>query len=173
MDAMRKQLDVLMGANRNGDVCEVNRKYYDCDVCHLFLAGLFSSKSPQNLSYKQILASDWIVVWESSGTGELGNVLFPFHVWSKKREDPDQSPLVRLFEAVVRQSPHSIEADILDNYTGAVALVRFRRRVGRGGLRRTASVRILKHWSSLVVNQAEFYADEEPLLNEGKDNTAE
>ncbi|GAB2211804.1 hypothetical protein Droror1_Dr00025139 [Drosera rotundifolia] len=40
MDAMRKQLDVLMGANRNGDVKEVNRKYYDRDVCRLFLAGL-------------------------------------------------------------------------------------------------------------------------------------
>ncbi|XP_044500555.1 U1 snRNP-associated protein usp106-like [Mangifera indica] len=40
MDAMRKQLDVLMGANRNGDVQEVNRTYYDRDVCRLFLAGL-------------------------------------------------------------------------------------------------------------------------------------
>ncbi|THG13430.1 hypothetical protein TEA_020967 [Camellia sinensis var. sinensis] len=29
MDAIRKQLDVLMGANRNGDVREVNRKYED------------------------------------------------------------------------------------------------------------------------------------------------
>lgn len=40
MDAMRKQLDVLMGANRNGDVREVNRKYYDRDVCRLYLSGL-------------------------------------------------------------------------------------------------------------------------------------
>ncbi|KAJ4844003.1 hypothetical protein Tsubulata_010775 [Turnera subulata] len=40
MDAMRKQLDVLMGANRNGDVREVNRKYYDRDVCRMFLVGL-------------------------------------------------------------------------------------------------------------------------------------
>ncbi|OAY82994.1 Luc7-like protein [Ananas comosus] len=40
MDAIRKQLDALMGANRNGDVAEVNRKYYDRDVCRLFLAGL-------------------------------------------------------------------------------------------------------------------------------------
>ncbi|XP_026389868.1 putative RNA-binding protein Luc7-like 2 isoform X1 [Papaver somniferum] len=40
MDALRKQLDVLMGANRNGDVTEVNRKYYDRDVCRLFLVGL-------------------------------------------------------------------------------------------------------------------------------------
>ncbi|CAH1446441.1 unnamed protein product [Lactuca virosa] len=40
MDAIRKQLDVLMGANRNGDVREVNRKYYDRDVCRLFLVGL-------------------------------------------------------------------------------------------------------------------------------------
>ncbi|XP_064960311.1 uncharacterized protein LOC103981793 isoform X2 [Musa acuminata AAA Group] len=40
MDAIRKQLDVLMGANRNGDVTEVSRKYYDRDVCRLFLAGL-------------------------------------------------------------------------------------------------------------------------------------
>uniref|UniRef100_A0A5B7B6Q2 Putative RNA-binding protein Luc7-like 2 n=1 Tax=Davidia involucrata TaxID=16924 RepID=A0A5B7B6Q2_DAVIN len=40
MDALRKQLDVLMGANRNGDVREVNRKYYDRDVCRLFLVGL-------------------------------------------------------------------------------------------------------------------------------------
>ncbi|KAG8061752.1 hypothetical protein GUJ93_ZPchr0003g17450 [Zizania palustris] len=40
MDAMRKQLDVLMGANRNGDVLEVSRKYFDRDVCRLFLAGL-------------------------------------------------------------------------------------------------------------------------------------
>lgn len=29
-----------MGANRNGDVTEVNRKYYDRDVCRLFLVGL-------------------------------------------------------------------------------------------------------------------------------------
>ncbi|KAI3963239.1 hypothetical protein MKX01_030369 [Papaver californicum] len=41
MDAIRKQLDVLMGANRNGDVREVNRKYYDRDVCHLYLVGLW------------------------------------------------------------------------------------------------------------------------------------
>ncbi|KAK1270487.1 hypothetical protein QJS04_geneDACA014210 [Acorus gramineus] len=40
MDAIRKQLDVLMGANRNGDVTEVNRKYYDRDVCRMFLVGL-------------------------------------------------------------------------------------------------------------------------------------
>ncbi|MQM08899.1 hypothetical protein Taro_041757, partial [Colocasia esculenta] len=40
MDAIRKQLDALMGANRNGDVKEVNRKYYDRDVCRLLLAGL-------------------------------------------------------------------------------------------------------------------------------------
>ncbi|KAK1266509.1 hypothetical protein QJS04_geneDACA015538 [Acorus gramineus] len=40
MDALRKQLDVLMGANRNGDVTEVNRKYYDRDVCRMFLVGL-------------------------------------------------------------------------------------------------------------------------------------
>ncbi|KAL3833883.1 hypothetical protein ACJIZ3_008619 [Penstemon smallii] len=40
MDALRKQLDVLMGANRNGDSQEVARKYYDRDVCRLFLAGL-------------------------------------------------------------------------------------------------------------------------------------
>nr|CAD1836981.1 unnamed protein product [Ananas comosus var. bracteatus] len=40
MDAIRKQLDALMGANRNGDVAEVNRKYYDRDVCRLFLAGV-------------------------------------------------------------------------------------------------------------------------------------
>ncbi|KAJ6835970.1 luc7-like protein [Iris pallida] len=40
MDAIRKQLDVLMGANRNGDVTEVNRKYYDRDVCRLHLSGL-------------------------------------------------------------------------------------------------------------------------------------
>ncbi|KAK4353559.1 hypothetical protein RND71_025753 [Anisodus tanguticus] len=40
MDAIRKQLDVLMGANRNGDVTEVDRKYFDREVCRLFLAGL-------------------------------------------------------------------------------------------------------------------------------------
>ncbi|KAL6586825.1 hypothetical protein OROMI_001813 [Orobanche minor] len=40
MDGLRKQLDVLMGANRNGDVLEVTRKYYDRDVCRLFLSGV-------------------------------------------------------------------------------------------------------------------------------------
>ncbi|KAK6144961.1 hypothetical protein DH2020_021781 [Rehmannia glutinosa] len=40
MDALRKQLDVLMGANRNGDSQEVTRKYYDRDVCRLYLSGL-------------------------------------------------------------------------------------------------------------------------------------
>lgn len=40
MDAFRKQLDTLMGANRNGDVQVVKRKYYDRDVCRLFTAGL-------------------------------------------------------------------------------------------------------------------------------------
>ncbi|GKV02483.1 hypothetical protein SLEP1_g14917 [Rubroshorea leprosula] len=42
MDAMGKQFDVLMGADRNGDVREVNRKYYDRDVCRLYLSGLCS-----------------------------------------------------------------------------------------------------------------------------------
>ncbi|GLT28352.1 hypothetical protein SLA2020_032920 [Shorea laevis] len=40
MDAMRKQLDVLMGTNRNGDVREVNREYYDRDIYRLYLSGL-------------------------------------------------------------------------------------------------------------------------------------
>ncbi|KAH7314765.1 hypothetical protein KP509_21G019300 [Ceratopteris richardii] len=40
MDAFRKQLDSLMGANRNGDVEVVKRKYYDRDVCRLYTAGL-------------------------------------------------------------------------------------------------------------------------------------
>ncbi|TYK22190.1 putative RNA-binding protein Luc7-like 2 isoform X1 [Cucumis melo var. makuwa] len=40
MDAFRRQLDQLMGANRNGDVQEVSRKYYDRDVCRMFLVGL-------------------------------------------------------------------------------------------------------------------------------------
>lgn len=40
MDAIRKQLDVLMGANRNGDAREINRKYHDRDVCRMFLVGL-------------------------------------------------------------------------------------------------------------------------------------
>eukprot|EP00270_Netrium_digitus_P014751 TRINITY_DN5084_c0_g1_i1.p1 TRINITY_DN5084_c0_g1~~TRINITY_DN5084_c0_g1_i1.p1 ORF type:complete len:474 (+),score=122.60 TRINITY_DN5084_c0_g1_i1:148-1569(+) len=40
MDAFRKQLDQLMGTNRNGDVPEVEKKYYDRDVCRLFLCGL-------------------------------------------------------------------------------------------------------------------------------------
>lgn len=40
MDAIRKQLDQLMGANRNGDVREVSRKYFDRDVCRLYLAGI-------------------------------------------------------------------------------------------------------------------------------------
>eukprot|EP00250_Pteridium_aquilinum_P008258 c17809_g1_i1 orf=175-1488(+) len=40
MDAFRKQLDTLMGANRNGDVQVVKRKYYDRDVCRLYTAGL-------------------------------------------------------------------------------------------------------------------------------------
>ncbi|KAK8948475.1 hypothetical protein KSP39_PZI005586 [Platanthera zijinensis] len=45
MDAIRKQLDVLMGANRNGDFREVDRKYFDCDVCRLFHRRLFPSRS--------------------------------------------------------------------------------------------------------------------------------
>jgi hypothetical protein len=53
MDAMRKQLDVLMGANRNGDVEVVSRNYYDRDVCHLFLAGL----CPHDLFQLTVLSS--------------------------------------------------------------------------------------------------------------------
>lgn len=40
MDAFRKQLDALMGANRNGDVEEVQLKYYEKDVCRPYLCGL-------------------------------------------------------------------------------------------------------------------------------------
>ena len=40
MDTLRKQLDQLMGVNRNSDVWEVSRKYYDRDVCRLHLVGL-------------------------------------------------------------------------------------------------------------------------------------
>lgn len=40
MDSLRKQLDALMGTNRNGDVTEIKRNYYDRDVCRLYLAGL-------------------------------------------------------------------------------------------------------------------------------------
>ncbi|GKV25958.1 hypothetical protein SLEP1_g35331 [Rubroshorea leprosula] len=38
---LRKQLDLLMGAYRIGDVREVNRKYYDRDVCRLYLSSLW------------------------------------------------------------------------------------------------------------------------------------
>ena len=40
MDAMRKQLDQLMGANRNGDVQEVKKHYSDREVCRPFLCGM-------------------------------------------------------------------------------------------------------------------------------------
>eukprot|EP00898_Chlorokybus_atmophyticus_P008640 jgi/Chlat1/8778/Chrsp90S08128 len=40
MDAMRKQLDALMGSNRNGDVQEEEKKYFDRGVCRFFLCGL-------------------------------------------------------------------------------------------------------------------------------------
>jgi len=40
MDSPRKQLDALMGTNRNGDVTEIKCNYYDRDVCCLYLAGL-------------------------------------------------------------------------------------------------------------------------------------
>jgi len=40
MDVFRKQLDALMGANRNGDVEEVLMKYYEKDVCRPDLCGL-------------------------------------------------------------------------------------------------------------------------------------
>ncbi|KAF2564140.1 hypothetical protein F2Q70_00014428 [Brassica cretica] len=53
MDAMRKQLDVLMGANRNGDVTEVNRKYYDRDVCRLYLSGLCPHELFQLTSFRR------------------------------------------------------------------------------------------------------------------------
>mmetsp|Transcript_24080 Transcript_24080/g.39578 ORF Transcript_24080/g.39578 Transcript_24080/m.39578 type:complete len:364 (-) Transcript_24080:533-1624(-) len=41
VDAMRKQLDQLMGANRNGDMEEVvKRNFWDSDVCRPYLSGL-------------------------------------------------------------------------------------------------------------------------------------
>ncbi|KAL6545229.1 hypothetical protein OROGR_009103 [Orobanche gracilis] len=51
MDGLRRQLDVLMGANRNGDVLEVTRKYYDRDVCRLFLSGVCPHELFQLTSY--------------------------------------------------------------------------------------------------------------------------
>ncbi|KAL0784514.1 hypothetical protein Bca101_000759 [Brassica carinata] len=60
MDAMRKQLDVLMGANRNGDVTEVNRKYYDRDVCRLYLSGLCAHDLFQLTKQRQKVLEDAI-----------------------------------------------------------------------------------------------------------------
>ncbi|KAL6565268.1 hypothetical protein OROGR_002219 [Orobanche gracilis] len=56
MDGLRKQLDVLMGANRNGDVLEVTRKYYDRDVCRLFLSGVCPHELFQLTSYEEAKA---------------------------------------------------------------------------------------------------------------------
>ncbi|GMN26141.1 hypothetical protein TIFTF001_001203 [Ficus carica] len=74
MDAFRKQLDQLMGANRNGDVREVSRKYYDRDVCRLYLVGL----CPHELFQLTLLFCDyvlqlknWIVILEKNGYGTV------------------------------------------------------------------------------------------------------
>jgi RNA-binding protein Luc7-like 2 len=40
MDEVRKQLDALMGTNRNGDNKEVQKHFTDPDVCRNFLCGL-------------------------------------------------------------------------------------------------------------------------------------
>lgn len=56
MDSFRKQLDVLMGANRNGDVKIINRNYYDRDVCRLFLSGL----CPHELFQLTVISSNML-----------------------------------------------------------------------------------------------------------------
>ncbi|KAG6483157.1 hypothetical protein ZIOFF_059797 [Zingiber officinale] len=80
MDAIRKQLDVLMGANRNGDVREVNRKYHDRDVCRLFLSGLcphdlFQLTGRQNLVLFLISFGAWLISFEN-GHGSLSEDSF-------------------------------------------------------------------------------------------------
>ncbi|MBA0582240.1 hypothetical protein Gorai_024391, partial [Gossypium raimondii] len=88
MDAMRKQLDVLMGANRNGDVREVNRKYYDRDVCRLFLSEngygtmpkgpLFTAEERVSLlsliagNYCCIVTSTLLLMFDFYSSGDLG-----------------------------------------------------------------------------------------------------
>jgi hypothetical protein len=79
MDAFRKQLDVLMGANRNGDVEEVNRNYYDRDVCRLFLAGL----CPHDLFQLTVRSSPLFgAVFPAIERGRL--VRLGFAIWDKK-----------------------------------------------------------------------------------------
>ncbi|KAF2600847.1 hypothetical protein F2Q68_00007437 [Brassica cretica] len=85
MDAMRKQLDVLMGANRNGDVTEVNRKYYDRDVCRLYLSGLCPHELFQLTRFIVIIISEngygslpkGGEKQSSQGTGGRKEVYFP------------------------------------------------------------------------------------------------
>lgn len=63
MDALRKQLDQLMGANRNGDVREVNRKYYDRDVCRLYLVGLCPHELFQLTVTKSSIFVKMNIIW--------------------------------------------------------------------------------------------------------------
>jgi hypothetical protein len=97
MDAVRKQLDQLMGANRNGDVREVSRKYYDRDVCRLFLAGL----CPHDLFQLtvRILFLPWNVARDSSPV-RLADIFIFFCFFLQKM---DMGPCPKLHSLQLRK----------------------------------------------------------------------
>ncbi|GFZ14549.1 LUC7 related protein [Actinidia rufa] len=96
MDAIRKQLDVLMGANRNGDVREVNRKYYDRDVCRLFLVGLCPHELFQ-LTFHLSLENGYGTMSESALVAVEARV--SFFSWNLCQYDRIESTLARYEEA--------------------------------------------------------------------------
>ncbi|KAL0402686.1 UNVERIFIED_CONTAM: putative RNA-binding protein Luc7-like 1 [Sesamum latifolium] len=86
MDALRKQLDVLMGANRNGDAQEVTRKYYDRDVCRLFLAGLCPHELFQLTRLDEEDAKAAIAISVSEVTQTLENIELSKQIKEKLKE---------------------------------------------------------------------------------------
>ena len=51
MDAFWKELDALMGAYCNGNVLEVKRNYWDCNVCCLYVTAIYVFMTSFNLQY--------------------------------------------------------------------------------------------------------------------------
>ncbi|KAF3617082.1 putative biotin carboxyl carrier protein of acetyl-CoA carboxylase, chloroplastic-like [Capsicum annuum] len=100
MDAIRKQLDVLMGANRNGDVTEVDRKYFDREVCRLFLSGL----CPHEL-FQLTMKSSMFTFYLSEG------LEFPDYC-----EKMDMGPCPKVHSLQLRKEYEAAKAKGQDNY---------------------------------------------------------
>jgi len=95
MDDIRRQLDALMGADRNGDL-GTQKAFYDHDVCKNYLVGAFQIPFANEKRYTNIAKMNNKLKWSSKARRDLSDY---FHIG----RCPFQVFIPRSYQAIILQ----------------------------------------------------------------------